>query len=342
MKPLRLKPCFSAILLFVLLVLLQNSVCAQYVSPLPNNESKAEIDSLYKEQVTDSLNGQKVRLESEIKSLDRLLYANEWKEKTDSLKQTVLDIQRDDTLDTSLKDIEKKWLFKGPLLRAVDFKKLYGDASKFSFLNFINGSISKDRAIITNEVLSGIGGQFKVSLSTAFVVNSINEDTASKREEIQDKSAAVTRMILSGGSWSMKFIRPIIVGGGTTWKHASSAYINAGLFNGISDVTNNQEGVFCLGVTGEYMGNLAVRDPSTFDVVFDFILGFRVSHFWLTRDHLGFTGWKEKAKGRSSGQISFGIRQKGNIKHTIVYTFAHDDFKGYYPRFFFNIQASPF
>jgi len=232
---------------------------------------------------------------------------------------------------------KRKWLLRPAFLHRSDaVYRLYGGKGAISYLGSFSGAISKKRAFIVNELLSGIGGKMRVSLSSAFVVTKSNAGDSAKAEIEEDKNAAVTRLIANGGSFSVKIGHPFWAGGGGTWQQASFAYLNFGLLTGLTDVeSENHIGAF--GLIGEYIGSYAIRSPETQEVGFEILLGVRGGFNRATKKFLGF-----KSRSIPFVQVAAGIRQSKELKYTLLYTIVRDEFSQFTPKVILNLQATAF
>ena len=309
-----------SIFLSVVLVLLIHEVCcSQFLSPLPNSLSQTEFDSLTIKKNYENANPGDTMTDSVLaEELEKDPGKSELRKRTSGVR---------------------RWLLK-PALWHKQYRvyDLYSHESLLSFLSYFSGAISEDQAFINAELLSGIAGRVRISISSAFVVSRNDEGDPDSSAVVENRNTTVIGLVSNGGSYSLKIAHPFFAGGGWVQQHAAMAYINIGLLSGTSR-EERENPIGGLGVVGEYVSSIAVRSPSGESEMssFDILLGVRAGIHYATERFLGF-----ESRSVPFMQLMGGVRQTGSMKYTFVYTLVKNEFAEYVPKVVLNLQAATF
>lgn len=208
--------------------------------------------------------------------------------------------------------------------------KLYGNDALTLFSSFA-GAVEPDdkRAFIMTEVVGGVLGRIRVSMSAAWVVSNVDADSAS-RKIINDRSAAITRLINNGGYFSAKLIYPLWAGGGSNLTSAGSLYGQGGLTSSPGD-----DPIGTAGIVGDALFALALRGDGQ-KIIAEILLAGRGGVNRVFKKFLGFNKqWVPFV------QIGAGIRQNKKIMYSILWTKTSSTFQDSVSEWLFNLAITP-
>jgi hypothetical protein len=159
----------------------------------------------------------------------------------------------------------------------------------------------------------------------------IDEESA-KRDTLNDLNASITRLLMNGGSMSLKLLYPILSGAGGSWAQAASVHGHFGIGDRISDIDEDKP-VIAYGIAGEYLGSLGVFEETSQSFNFDLVMAIRTGYTRLTNE---FPGLDQRDFFFAQGGI--GLRQNESMTFSILYTLVNGDAQKYTSKWSLNVQ----
>jgi len=253
-----------------------------------------------------------------------------------------IDSLRLDTLLTRLYQDRLKmrqWAIRGPsvMLGDIELRKLYGNDA-ISFFSSFAGLLGEETMYLSSSVLAGIIGRFHFDFSFAQVVSSQDTGTSAlTRAEFRDATSRVMRLVNNGGSGTARMLVPLFAGGGTVTQRAAAVYVNAGVLGPLSR-SDSLTGTF--GVAADLLTTYAIRDPNSYALVGDIMLGLRTGYQYVSER------WaiapNQRGQSLAFLQVAAGVRGGGFTRLAVLYTLINGPFQDFMPALQVSVQTSGF
>ena len=229
----------------------------------------------------------------------------------------------------------RTWLRKGATIGTeAAVRQVFGGAG-LDVLGDLASTFKSDQIFVQSSIVSGAIGPvyFKASYGQLFSSEE-SEEPGVSREELQDRSSNVLRLIQKGGSATGRAIVPLLWGGGAASQQSAGAYVNVGAVGPLGETDSLRATV---GLVAEGLVSFAVRNLVSYDLDADLFLGVRpgYQHVFGHDRIIPESG----SRGLPFLQLAGGLRIGGQTRFGVFLTAVPKDFRPYVPDLQFTVAV---